>query len=153
MFQNLTKKKLFRPFLQIFRGCDYQTLHIFSFPYFFILLLGKVASPHTETQDGVPSTLNQSNTRIRVQLRQQQPQITTTFQKMRQWDINSEKAKEIHQLIGEMIATDNQPFSICSDIGFTCLPIPYHLTYFPESVVPKFFINANLAYRKLPMTR
>ena len=37
------------------------------------------------------------------------------------WDINDPRAKKTHQLIGEMIALDTQPFSIVEDVGFTCL--------------------------------
>lgn len=35
----------------------------------------------------------------------------------KQWDINNLKSLEIHRLIGEFIALDNQPFSIVEDKG------------------------------------
>ena len=59
------------------------------------------------------------------------------------WDINSSQAKAIHRTIGEMMAVDNQPFSIVEDLGFTrlvkqlmpkyCLP---SRKYFTSNVVP-----------------
>ena len=41
--------------------------------------------------------------------------------KVKEWDINSPYAMCIHKLVGEMIATDNQPFSVVHDTGFNCL--------------------------------
>ena len=37
------------------------------------------------------------------------------------WDINDPHATLIHKLVGKMIATDNQPFSVVHDTGFNCL--------------------------------
>ena len=34
------------------------------------------------------------------------------------WDINDERSKALNYKIGEMIALDNQPFTIVKDIGF-----------------------------------
>ena len=34
------------------------------------------------------------------------------------WDINNLKSVEIHYARGEMIALDNQPFSVVDDKGF-----------------------------------
>ena len=41
--------------------------------------------------------------------------------KVKIWDINDPHAVRIHKLVGEMIATDNQPFSVIHDTGFNCL--------------------------------
>lgn len=55
------------------------------------------------------------------------------------WDINSSQAQAIHQLIGEMIAVDNQPFSIVEDLGFNRLIKKLK----PNYVMPsrKYFTN------------
>lgn len=41
--------------------------------------------------------------------------------RVRIWDINDSQAQRVHQLIGEMIAIDTQPFSIVENDGFTKL--------------------------------
>ena len=41
--------------------------------------------------------------------------------KVKVWDINDPHAMCIHKLVGEMIATDNQPFSVVHDTGFNRL--------------------------------
>ena len=41
--------------------------------------------------------------------------------KVKVWDINNPHAMCIHKLVGEMIATDNQPFSVAHDIRFNHL--------------------------------
>ena len=47
-----------------------------------------------------------------------QAQITSHFGGFgKQWDINNPKSLEIHKVIGEMIALDNQPFTIVEDKG------------------------------------
>lgn len=74
--------------------------------------------------------------------------------KVKVWDINDPHAMRIHKLVGEMIATDNQPFSVVQDTGFNrlikTLEPRYVLPsrkYFSESIVPdiKEKINAKLA--------
>jgi hypothetical protein len=47
-----------------------------------------------------------------------QPTTEVILTKKKLWDINDHRAKEIHYLIGEIIAVDTQPYSIISDIGF-----------------------------------
>ena len=42
----------------------------------------------------------------------------TCLEKKKLWDINNPKSVEIHYAIDEMIALDNQPFSIVDDKGF-----------------------------------
>lgn len=79
----------------IFVDVEKVTINCFYFfHYCNFLYSGEVAIPGTETLDFVSST-STSNTGTRIQLRQQ-PQITSTFEKMRQWDINSEQSKKIH---------------------------------------------------------
>ena len=74
--------------------------------------------------------------------------------KVKVWDINDPHAMRIHKLVGEMIATDNQPFSVVHDTGFNrlikTLEPRYVLPsrkYFSESIVSdiKEKINAKLA--------
>lgn len=74
--------------------------------------------------------------------------------KVKVWDINDPHAMRIHKLIGEMIATDNQPFSVVHDTGFSrlikALEPRYVLPsrkYFSETIVPdiKDKVNAKLA--------
>ena len=47
--------------------------------------------------------------------------LVETLVKVKVWDINDSYAVRIHRLIGEMIATDNQPFSVVHDTGFSRL--------------------------------
>ena len=62
------------------------------------------------------------------------------------WDINDPRAKSMTYKILEMIAIDNQPFSMVRDIGFTRLVnyvkpkynIPSR-SYFAESVLPNMY--------------
>ena len=65
--------------------------------------------------------------------------------KVKVWDINNPHAMRIHKLVGKMIATDNQPFSVVHDTGFNynhlikTLESRYVLPsqkYFSESIVP-----------------
>ena len=74
--------------------------------------------------------------------------------KVKVWDINSPHVMRIHKLVGKMIATNNQPFSVIHDTGFNrlikTLEPRYMLPsqkYFSESIVPdiKEKINAKLA--------
>ena len=74
--------------------------------------------------------------------------------KVKVWDINNPHAVRIHKLVGEMIATNNQPFSAVHDTGFNrlikTLKPRYVLPswkYFLKSIVPdiKEEINAKLA--------
>ena len=36
----------------------------------------------------------------------------------RKWDINDARAQRVHKFVMEMIALDNQPFSLVEDLGF-----------------------------------
>ena len=47
-----------------------------------------------------------------------QPTVADPFQRQKQWANSDEKSKQIDKLIAEMIITDNQPFSVVSDVGF-----------------------------------
>lgn len=47
-----------------------------------------------------------------------QPTIDSCFERVKLWDINSEKSRQVHYKIGEMIAIDNLPFSVVNNIGF-----------------------------------
>ena len=49
--------------------------------------------------------------------------------KVKVWDINNPHAVRIHKLVGEMIATDNQPFSVVHDTGFNRLIKTLELRY------------------------
>lgn len=91
----------------------------------------------------MPSTSKSSSIR--------QSTITESFKKIQRWDLNSDKAKEIHYLIGEMIALDNQPSSIVGDVGFTRLlkkALPqYNIAsdkYFRENIIPDIYQRCRL---------
>ena len=69
--------------------------------------------------------------------------LQATEQRTSVWGINDPRALCIHKKIGEVIAVDNQPFSLVEDIGFTCLlhtlEPRYKLPtwkYFSETVIP-----------------
>ena len=71
------------------------------------------------------------------------------------WDINDPRAKKTHQLIGEMIALDTQPFSIVEDVGFTrllhCLEARYQLPsrkYVTYTVLPKIKAGMDVEVKK-----
>jgi len=66
--------------------------------------------------------------------------------KARVWDINDSRAQRVHRFVMEMIAMDNQPFSLMEDFGFACLlhvPVPrYHFPsrkYFVEKLLPSAY--------------
>ncbi len=75
-----------------------------------------------------------------------QMSIQTSFDRARVWDINSGPVKKITQLIGEMMALDNQPFLMAEDLGFQrlmkhlapsySLPSRFH---FSDTVIPNLF--------------
>ena len=81
-----------------------------------------------------------------------QMSIQTSFDKARVWDINSGPAKKITQLIGEMMALDNQPFLMVEDLGFHRLmrhlapsyPLPSWF-HFSEKVIPDLYERAKKA--------
>ena len=51
----------------------------------------------------------------------------------RKWDINDAIAQQIHKFVMEMIALDNQPFSLVEDIGFVrLLQVLEHRYSFPS---------------------
>lgn len=50
-----------------------------------------------------------------------QQTLMACLEKKKLWDINNAKSVEIHYAIGEMIALDNQPYSIVGDTGFNRL--------------------------------
>ncbi|CAH0563131.1 unnamed protein product [Brassicogethes aeneus] len=92
-------------------------------------------------QEG-PST-SQPNQSISIPLKQSS--IGDSFKMLKSWDINENKAKDFHYLIGEIICIDNQPYSIVLNIGFSRLmnkALPnYQLPseYFREKIVPDIF--------------
>ncbi|XP_060786487.1 zinc finger BED domain-containing protein 4-like [Neoarius graeffei] len=47
-----------------------------------------------------------------------QPTVVNMFQIQRKWANSDDKSKQIDKLITEMIITDNQPFTVVSDVGF-----------------------------------
>ncbi len=81
-----------------------------------------------------------------------QMSIQTRFDKARLWDINSSAAKRITQLIGEMMALDNQPFVMVEDLGFQRLMKHVAPSYqipsrfpFSDKVIPNLFERAKKA--------
>ena len=61
----------------------------------------------------------------------------------RRWDINDTRAQRVHKFVMEMIALDNQPFSLVEDLGFVrllqVLEPQYSLPsrkYFVENLLP-----------------
>ena len=77
-------------------------------------------------------------------------QQTMEASMVKYWDINDIQSKVLNYKIGEIIALDNQPYSIASDIGFTrlmayCKPkfkLP-NRTYYSDTIVPKIYNAAN----------
>lgn len=85
-----------------------------------------------------------------------QSDIVEYFATKNVWDINSNKAKEYHKLIGEMIAVDNQPFSIVNDMGFKHLiakAVPKYKmpseNYFKETVLPNIYEQCKGTLQKI----
>ncbi|CAG4954922.1 unnamed protein product [Parnassius apollo] len=90
-----------------------------------------------------------------------QPSLEDMLEKKKLWDINDSRAKRCHYLIGEMIAVDNEPFSIVeSHVGFrrfvnNILPqyeIPSRI-YFSENVIPDIYnkVVNNIKSRLAPV--
>ena len=69
-----------------------------------------------------------------------------SYRSVKQWKINDPKAIKIHKIIMNMIAMDNQPFSITSDQGFIdplaalepgyLIPSP---KYFTDTMLPQTY--------------
>ena len=51
-------------------------------------------------------------------VKRKQETLEEIVEKRKLWDINDHKAIKLHNIIGEMIACDNQPYSFVEDIGF-----------------------------------
>ena len=71
------------------------------------------------------------------------------------WNINDKRSRAIHFKIGEMIALDNQPYSIVDDMGFKSLlqelrpnyKIPKR-KYFTDTIVPTIYESAKTFMQK-----
>ncbi|KAJ8930276.1 hypothetical protein NQ314_016943, partial [Rhamnusium bicolor] len=69
--------------------------------------------------------------------------ITNFIKKTKTWDITDARSIEIHKAIAEMIALDNQPYTLVTDRGFNRLmetlqphyKIPSR-KYFTDTVIP-----------------
>ena len=102
----------------------------------------KVAEHHGKTSGSARKALkNQMSNQI-------------SFDKARVWDINKWPNEENHpvEMIGEMMALDNQPFLMVEDLGFHRLtrhlapsyPLPSRF-HFSEKVVPNLYERAKKA--------
>ena len=76
--------------------------------------------------------------------------LQATKQRISFWGLNDPRALCIHRKIGEMIAVDNQPFSLVENIGFICLlhtlEPRYNLPsrkYFSEAIVPSMVASVH----------
>ncbi|XP_053170463.1 zinc finger BED domain-containing protein 4-like [Scomber japonicus] len=67
-----------------------------------------------------------------------QPTIVDIFQKQRKWTNSDDRSKLMDKLIIEMIVTDNQPFTMVSDVGFK------HLMAAAE---PRYALKSEKYYR------
>ena len=47
--------------------------------------------------------------------------LEQNFEARKKWDINDKMIRAIHFKIGEMMALDNQPYSIVDNMGFKSL--------------------------------
>jgi hypothetical protein len=75
-----------------------------------------------------------------------QPTIEAVLTKKKLWDFNDHRAKEIHYLIGGMIAVDIQSYSVTSDIGYQRLLrkiCPNYIIpsrkYLTDTIIPDIF--------------
>ena len=75
-----------------------------------------------------------------------QVSLESVLEKQRQFSLDHPKSHEIHKLIAEFIAVDNQPFSVVDDIGFTRLVNHlehwYKLSsrrYLSETLIPNMY--------------
>lgn len=91
------------------------------------------------TESGASGVLSQG-------LKRKQETLEEVLEKRKLWDINDHKAIKLHNIIGEMIACDNQPYSFVEDIGFLKLmkeaqpryKVPTR-KYFQYSVLPSMY--------------
>lgn len=78
--------------------------------------------------------------------KKEQITLQETLDLTKKWTIDNPKAKLIHMKIAEMIAVDNQPFSMVEDLGFTRLmkelrtnyQIPSR-KYFSTEIIPSIY--------------
>ena len=93
---------------------------------------------------------------MRKKLKNQiQISVKDSFEAGISWDLNSAPARRISNLIGEMIALDNQPFILVEDLGFVRLmnvcpkyKMPSR-QYFSDTVIPDLVKRAETAVEKL----
>lgn len=106
----------------------------------------------TVSQRANPSPIAPSTTA------EKQLTLSESFERKLLWDVNDAKAKKYHYLIAEMIAIDNEPFSIVEKVGFKRLleqALPrYELpsrTYISQKIIPDIYnrirdkIKANIS--------
>ncbi|XP_077340549.1 zinc finger BED domain-containing protein 4-like [Lithobates pipiens] len=67
-----------------------------------------------------------------------QPTVVQMFDSKRKWQNTDPRSKKIDTLITEMIATDNQPFTVVADIGFQRLL---------ATIEPRYSIKSEKYYR------
>ena len=67
-----------------------------------------------------------------------QPTIQDLFQKQKQWPNSDQRSKMLDKLITEMIITDNQPFTVVSDVGFK---------RFMGAAAPQYSLKSEKYYR------
>ena len=75
--------------------------------------------------------------------------------RVKEWAIHDPRADRVHRRIGEMVALDNQPFSIVEDPGFCrlvhTLEPRYHIPsrkFFSETVIPRIKRGVEAEVRK-----
>ena len=86
----------------------------------------------------------------------QQVSLEFIVEKKKQFAFDHPKASDINKLVAEMIAVDDQPFSIVSDVGFTrllnYLEPRYKLPsrkYFSETLIPDMYERVKLVVVQL----
>lgn len=101
---------------------------------------GESSKPITAPVHVVPSTSASSSSA------EKQLTLSESFERKLLWNVNDAKAQKYHYLISEMIALDNEPFSIVEKVGFKRLleqALPrYELpsrTYISQKIVPDIY--------------
>lgn len=114
-------------------------------------LLNHIRSKHPQNYSEISKENNLSTESgpsgvVSQGIKRKQETLKEVLEKRKLWDINDHKAIKLHNIIGEMIACDNQPYSFVEDVGFLKLmkeaqpryKVPTR-KYFQYSVLPSMY--------------
>lgn len=103
-------------------------------------MLNHLKNKHVEEYNQTTNSINKTTAAKKTV----QPTLSSVIENIKPWDINEAKAKQVHFLIGEMMALDNEALSMVERQGFQNLMakiVPRYKmpsrNYFAEKILPE----------------